>query len=193
MNPPFSALIPAAGNSERMGRDKALLPFAPGVTFARHLTNCYGAYGCNPIVLVVNEQFDTAAYHQDELLIVVNQHVEKGRSWSIHLGLQRVPRGTSCFIQNVDNPFLHPGLLDKLIQSATPDGIAVPVWGDRGGHPVLLGNKVVDLLRGEKELPDFRTIMHRFARVEVPYHDERILLNVNSPCDYRDFIRNNRF
>jgi CTP:molybdopterin cytidylyltransferase MocA len=192
MSPSFSAVIPAAGNSERMGSHKALLSNGHGLTFAEHLVNCLGIYGCKPVVLVVNEQFDPTLFQAENLVTVVNHHLGKGRSWSVLLGLKQVPEGCTCFIQNVDNPFLEQALLDMLLTSVKPDCYAVPVYQGQGGHPIVLGNKVVDHLRQQPDLPDFRRKLQYFSRIEVPWHDERILWNINTPGDYERFIDRNR-
>ena len=189
---PFSAVIPAAGKSERMGSDKILLPDNQGSTFARHLVNCFGVYGCNPVVLVVNEGFDPTHFREAKLAVVLNHNLERGRSWSILLGLKHVPEGNSCFIQNIDNPYLEPGLLDILLASLAPHAYAVPVCRGKGGHPILLGYEVVDFLRWQQDLPDFRLGLQSFTRIEVPFTDERILLNINTPGEYREFIQRNR-
>lgn len=171
-----------------MGSDKAMLANGRGFTFAGHLVNCFGAYGCKPVVLVVNSQFDASPFKGENIVTVVNHHLEKGRSWSIHLGLKHVPQGSACFIQNIDNPFLEPGLLDILLGSAPPDGYAVPVSPGGGGHPVLLGEKVVDWFRQEPDYPDFRDSLRRFTRTGVSFPDERIRWNINTPGDYKEFI-----
>jgi len=183
-----SAIIPAAGVSGRMGRDKALLPNGAGLTFAGHLVNRFNDYGCDPVILVVNAQHDPSLFQTENLVTVVNHHIEKGRSRSIHLGLQKVPEGHVCFIQNVDNPFLENVLLNMLMESLPPDGYVVPVYRSKGGHPILLGMQVVDFLRSQKDLTDFRRELDRFVGVEVPFPDERILLNINTPGDYQEFM-----
>ena len=184
----FSALILSAGNSGRMGTDKAMLPNGKGLTFVAHLATCFGLYGCNPVVVVVNEQFDPSRLQTKNIVTVVNHDLEKGRSWSIRLGLNQIPEGHACFIQNIDNPFLEPDLLDSLIGCLIPDGYAVPVWHGHGGHPILLGNKLVDFLRNQKELPDFRKALQFYTRIEVQYPEEGILWNINTPEDYNRFI-----
>ncbi len=185
---PVSAIIPAAGNSGRMGTHKALLEYGNGHSFANHLVGCFYNYGCNPVVLVINEQCDSTPVQFQNLVKVVNRHTEKGRSWSIRLGLNHVPEQSACFIQNIDNPFLEPRLLDKLFESVTPDGYAVPVYQGQGGHPILLGNSVVDYFRQHGNIKDLRKILSRFNRIEVPYPDDRILWNINTPDDYKEFM-----
>ncbi len=185
----FSALIPAAGSSNRMGSDKTLLRNIRGATFASHLVTCFLNYGCKPVVIVVNDHYISSPLHLENVITALNLHPEKGRSWSILLGLKQVPVGHGCFVQNIDNPFVDELLLDKLAGSASPGGYAVPVCNGRGGHPLLLGHEAVDLFRHKKNLPDFRRELQCLARVEVPFADDRILWNVNTPADYKEFIR----
>ena len=76
----ISALILAAGNSERMGRDKASLPYGNGLTFAGQLISAYSQAGCNPIIMVVNNRVNPAIPDPGKVQFVLNDHVEKGRS-----------------------------------------------------------------------------------------------------------------
>jgi CTP:molybdopterin cytidylyltransferase MocA len=139
-------------------------------------------------VLVVNEQFDFTPVREENMVTVVNRHTELGRSWSIYLALEKVPAGSACFLQNIDNPFIEPGLLDALLEAMTPGGYVIPLCNGRGGHPILLGNKVVDYLRQQRGLTDLRQALKQFNKVEVPYNDERILWNINTPDDYNEFL-----
>lgn len=184
----FSAVIPAAGNSERMGCDKALLSIGHGETFAGHLMRCYGLYGCRPVVLVVSDNTDTSRLQQKNILTVINHHVNLGRSHSIRLGLSHIPAGSECFIHNVDNPFLEPDLLDRLLELVQPDAYVVPVFEGRGGHPVLLGRQVADYIRSQDNPAGFREALNHFTRIELPFPEESILWNINTPEEYQKFI-----
>lgn len=187
MDSPFSVVIPAAGLSGRMGRDKALLPYGDGLSFAEFIISCFVVYGCNPVVLVINKTFDPAQLKNCDFLPVINHKLNLGRSYSIHLGLQFIPKGTSCFIHNIDNPFLEKQLLDNLLEAADDNRFAVPVFEGKRGHPLLLGKRVTEYLRDQPYLMDFREELKGFSRVEVPYPDKKILLNINTPEDYAQF------
>ncbi|MEI7660903.1 MAG: NTP transferase domain-containing protein [Bacteroidota bacterium] len=189
VKPLYSAIILAAGNSERMGSPKPLLPYGNGYNFAQHITGGFSRYGCRPVVIVVQHDFDTGVLSAANLVAVVNRHVERGRSHSIHLGLQSVPVGASCFIHNIDNPFPFAGLLGQLLKSVPPDGYAVPVFQGRRGHPLLLGGEMAGILRAKPEITDFRLAISGFTRVEVPCADEHILMNINTPDEYREFLQ----
>jgi CTP:molybdopterin cytidylyltransferase MocA len=172
-----------------MGTDKALLTNANGMTFAGNLLNCFSLFGCNPVVLVVNEQFNSSLFNVENLKIIINHQLEKGRAWSIHLGFKQVPEGDACFIQNIDNPCIEPGLLDLLLDSVTPDSYVVPMYNRHGGHPILLGSKIVAFFRSQSDIPDFRQALQCYSRTEISYPDERILWNINTPAEYQRYIR----
>ena len=186
---PFSAIIPAAGNSSRMGSNKALLANGEGQTFASHLVKNYSEFGAHPVVLIINEHHNQPEFDDSPFIQVMNKNVEYGRSHSIFLGLQQIPRGCACFIQNIDNPFIEPYLLEQMIKLIESNGFVVPVWNGMGGHPVLLGQNVVNYIQGMKALPDFREVLKEFKRIALPYPDERIIWNINTPGDYARFLK----
>jgi len=187
VKPPVSVIIPAAGNSGRMGSDKALLTFPAGLNFADHLGTAYRTFGAESVVLVINGDLDRSRVDQGLFVCVINEHVEKGRSYSIRLGIEKISAGQACFIHNVDNPFADPFLFDVLLAALIPDGYVVPVCDGRGGHPVLLGGIMVEYLRKSEVPADFRMVLQKFRRKEIPFKDERILWNINTPADYELF------
>ena len=119
---------------------------------------------------------------------MVNRQVELGRSHSIHLGLQHVPEGVSCFIHNIDNPFPGLSLLALLCEAVKDHGYAVPVHLGRGGHPILLGKNVTEKLRSRHDPGDFRQALEAFERIAVPCSDARILMNINTTEEYQRFL-----
>ena len=184
---PFSVIIPAAGNSGRMGSEKPLLQLADGKTFLENLVIKYTEYGAEPVVIIVNNTFNLSRIDPGSYVCVVNDHVGCGRSYSIRLGVQYIPSDHICFIQNVDNPFVDAELLDNLLGSVKDDSYVIPVYNCRGGHPVLLGKNIVSTIATNSPLADFREVLKKFTRIEIPWKDPRILLNINTPEDYRKF------
>ena len=187
-----SALIPAAGASSRMGSDKTSLRTPGGQTFASYLIDFYRDCCCSPVIVVHNEGTNLNACESKVVKSVLNHHPEKGRSHSIMLGLKEVPQGNACFIHNIDNPYTSKSLFDSLINALPLNGYAVPIFGERRGHPVLLGKQAVEALRNTAGDFDFREELQKLERIEVPFNDKRILWNINTPDDYHEFIRNGR-
>ena len=189
---PVSAVIAAAGLSGRMGKDKAMLAYGNGLCFAENLINCFSVYGCNPVVLVVNETFNSVQLKSCDFIPVINHKPDLGRSYSILIGLQSIPKGNCCFIQNADNPFLEKQLLEILMEAIEPDSYAVPLFEGKRGHPVLLGKRVSEHLRKRPSFMDFREELKGFSRIEVPWPDKRILWNINTSEDYDRFMEETR-
>ena len=185
---PFSVIIPAAGNSDRMGSAKAFLRLANGQTFAESLLSGYSRYGATPVILVVNESADPAKINSGSAICIINDHIDYGRSYSIKLGIQHIPAGHACFIQNVDNPFAGPDLLDQLLFNLKDDSYVIPVHGNKGGHPILLGTNIISELAGIDSLFDFREVLRNFPRIEISWNDPAVLLNINTKEDYLKFL-----
>ena len=191
-SPGVAAIITAAGNASRMGVPKAGLKHKSGHSFAKFLLTSYLEFGCGPVILIVNPAFNPTEFETGMQKVIVNEHPEQGRSHSIHLGISQVPAGFACFIHNVDNPYLEPGLFSGLMENLQPASYTVPVFNGRGGHPVLLGSLVVAALAKLGKIENFRLALKDFPRNEFLHHDERILLNINTPEDYQIYLKNHQ-
>jgi len=185
---PVAALVPAAGQSGRMGSEKALLQLKDGTSFASYLIDSYTGFGCDPVVVVVHEKLRLTDVNPGPLITVVNKNPGRGRSWSIYLGLKQIQENAACFLHNIDNPFVERELLERMLEKLKPASFVVPVFQGRGGHPVLLGTEVVSFFRTSKKMIDFRDALRNFERLESEYNREEILWNINTPREYKKYI-----
>ena len=173
VNRPAAAIILAAGNSARMGCPKAHLPYGNGNTFAQQITRGFLAFGCNPVIMVIQDGADFTGLQTENLVPVINREVEKGRSHSIHLGLQSLPEGACCFIHNIDNTCPPAGLLEQMTKALPAEGYVVPVYEGRGGHPLLLGWRMAKLLQEQaalEQLVQALPLTWQGARAELLAH-----------------------
>ncbi len=183
----FSAIIPAAGLSGRMGKPKALLPYDENESFAFHLLKAYDTIGVKPLIFVLNDQTDIHLPEKKNIIIIKNKNPEYGRSHSIKLALEQIPEGYATFIHNIDNPYAEKDLLKKMIDLLNDENYVVPVFKGKGGHPVLLGMNIINFLKNMGEFSNLKDILVKFNRRELIYDDEEILRNINTPEDYRKF------
>jgi molybdenum cofactor cytidylyltransferase len=183
-----SVIIPAAGASSRMGSPKPKLRLQNGNTFAGYLLKVYAEFGADPVVIIVNKESDLKGCDNGTAIVVENNHVDLGRSYSIKLGLMKTGNNRKCFIQNIDNPYFDKSLLTLLLGNIQEDSYLIPVFNGKGGHPVLLGEKIIADLKGKDPFGDFREVLSCYKRIEIPWSDPGILLNINSPSDYRKYI-----
>jgi molybdenum cofactor cytidylyltransferase len=184
----FTAIILAAGSSGRMGTDKASLHHAGDLTFSNYLVNRFLEAGAGKVVLVVNKSFTCSWQIPDKLSIIMNHHVDRGRSYSIRLAINEIQGDLACFIHNVDNPYLNLDLLRRMLMEKPELTYLVPVFDQKGGHPLLLGPGIVNELKKDTEWSDFRTFLQDYPKAVISCKDNKILYNINTPEDYARFI-----
>jgi molybdenum cofactor cytidylyltransferase len=190
----YGIVILAAGNSERMGKPKALLKSKSEQYFFEALISSYQAVEINTIVLVVqNSVKKTLEKHVQKLTgniyIAVNNEPEKGRMHSLQLGL-KLMKNKAVFVHNVDNPFVSNGLLMQMAMKLEPNSYVKPLYQNKGGHPILLSAEVVnELLQADitKE-NNLKNALKKHAQIIIETNEPDILLNLNTPDDYQSFI-----
>ncbi len=188
------ALILAGGYSERMNFPKAFLDYK-GKTFLHSLAELYYKAGIKNIVAVMNSN-----YCKDEwrrfikpvsryCTVIKNNHPEKGRFHSIKLGINKMKGAGYCFIQNVDNPFVSKEIVSLLLDNRMDNGYSVPVFSQKGGHPVLVSKRIIEKINSspDKDL-NLRKMLDDFERNEVQVNDKRVLWNINTMADYKKYI-----
>lgn len=97
------------------------------------------------------------------------------------------------FIALGDMPFVEPAVYHALLRAAdapsTPDwplaDFVFPVHGSRRGHPVLVDGRLREvILRSDPATGSMREIASRSRVSEVPWHDDAILRDIDTPEDY---------
>lgn len=138
-----SAIILAAGRSERMGAFKPLLPFGPQ-TVIQSCICLLRAAGIDSIVVVVGQGENAEALHRhlltEDILVAVNSDPQSEMSASIAAGVAALPAETKAVIVTpADYPAVPVEVVVKLIDEWKKGALlAKPTWNERGGHPVLV-------------------------------------------------------
>ena len=189
----FSVLILAGGNSSRMKFPKTWLKI-DNTTFLEKIITTYQNFGVKNIVVVINPKFCVEPWKnklktlKNQTTIIENTEVEKGRLYSIQLGLQQITIADFVFIQNIDNPFIDKNVLEQLIQNRCETGVTVPTFNQKGGHPILINraikNQLINTFNYSITLHD---VINQFERKNIEVDDERILINMNTPEEYKEF------
>ena len=189
-----SAIILAAGFSERFGYPKAFLRFNNQQTFLDKLVEQYKKAGIKQILFVINEQSLAFAATEkinlpDGIKIIINEHPEYERFYSIMLGVKALSNSSCCFIQNVDSPFINAELLIQMVNYRNYVDYFVPVCRGRRGHPVLINKKIIEHIGSCKNHDqNLRNLLSKFKRGEVEIGDDGFLRNINAPEDYDRFF-----
>ncbi len=197
----FAGVILAAGESSRMGRDKALLPWPPSsqgqaVSAGTFLSAAIRALNsaCDFVVVVVGKNQAALApgiYAQGAALIV-NPDPARGQFSSLQVGLQDVlDRGRdAAMVTLVDRPPARPATLETLRRAfATADlqiWAVVPEFSGRHGHPYLVGREMITAFLSVPSHATAREVEHAHQeRIQyVPVDDRFVAMNINTPEDY---------
>jgi len=139
----FSALILAAGKSQRMGSPKPLLRLGDKSFLDLAIDNCMAA-GIKDVVVVLGAEADRiiGECSLERVQVVVNQQYELGQSSSVQAGVKMLAGTTKAFLlYPVDFAMTSQADIKALLYAwkKYPEAviIAPEYQGDRG-HPVLL-------------------------------------------------------
>jgi molybdenum cofactor cytidylyltransferase len=188
-----SALVLAAGYSHRMGKPKLSLLFNENTTFLEHLVNQFKDFGCIDVVAVLNQEgIDLVnkelKYLNNSILMVKNDFPELGRFFSIKTGLKACNSNYPVFIQNIDNPFAEPKILQKLLLKLNNSEYSYPAFNGKGGHPVVISPKVIQSILAEptNEL-NLKLFLRKFRKSTLEVNDEKVFTNINTQKDFDNF------
>jgi molybdenum cofactor cytidylyltransferase len=188
-NDKISCMILSGGLSLRMQVHKALLKFSDRENFLQHIINVYRNAGIQKIIVVKNANISLRqGYTGAE--IVGNLFPEKGRLYSIQLGLSAIPDTGYCFLQNIDNPFVTEELIHELYKARMSADYVSPEHDRKGGHPILISKAVINkILRNTRYDIPVNEFLGNFSRRRVAVSDSDCLININSPAEYEMFFK----
>jgi molybdenum cofactor cytidylyltransferase len=192
----LTAVILAGGNSVRINTPKLFLPYSRRMTFIEKIVKDYYTFGCSKIILVLNKKFLEEPVikklsERFNIKIILNEHQELGRFYSVSLGVSEVDENSYLFIQNADNPFISNALLERMYSKRNIERYVIPVYNDKAGHPVLIGKKIIGRLKAEKNYDsNLRDILHKYKKICIPVKNEKVLANINSMSDYSKYFKN---
>jgi molybdenum cofactor cytidylyltransferase len=183
------AIILAAGESRRMGRPKAFLPFRGG-TFLSEIAETLGRR-CFPVVAVFGFDAERAMERARDLNIraVENRDFKSGMLTSLQTGLRAMGGEVDTVLFTlVDHPAITLSTVDALLQSAAP--IAIPRFENRRGHPVLIRRAIAEEFLREPVASKVRdTIDRHAAKIEyVEVNDRGIADDIDDPALYEKLL-----
>ena len=205
----LGGVILAAGESSRMRRDKALLPWPPeaphppksakggaaslsGTILSaaiQALSQC-----CDMVIVVAgnNEQGLRQIAYGGGAFLVRNPNPERGQFSSLQTGLHDVlSRGRdNAMVTLVDRPPPSAETLSQLVNAfaGRDHGVwaIVPEYQGKHGHPILVGREMMEAFLRAPATANAREIEHANQQriVYVATDDARVTMNVDTPDDY---------
>ncbi|MEZ0395867.1 MAG: selenium cofactor biosynthesis protein YqeC [Anaerolineales bacterium] len=182
-----AGIVLAAGGSSRFGQPKQLLLWR-GKPFVRQAAENALAAGLAPVVVVSGAEAERieAAVQDLPVKIVRNAAWQSGQSSSLRAGLAALPEtaGAAIFLL-ADQPQVPPTLLRALVEAhrrGLPPILAPQVGGQRA-NPVLFDRLTFPALQELRGDVGGRALFSRFPLAYLPWHDESLLVDVDSPSD----------
>jgi molybdenum cofactor cytidylyltransferase len=207
---PIAAIVLAAGQSARFGQPKQLLDWH-GQPFVRAVAQNALDAGLSPVVVVTgaNAEKVGAAVMDMDVKVVKNDEWNNGQASSIKVGVLSLPsaslRATSpkspgfeegwgavggAVFLLADQPQITSAVIRALVEKHAEGlyPIVAPMVLDRRANPVLFDRGTFsDLTTLEGDVGG-RAIFHKHRVEYLPWHDDSLLLDVDTPEHYQRLI-----
>ena len=190
---PTAGIILAAGASKRFGQPKQLLDWR-GEPFVRAVAKTALEAGLFPVIVVIGSNADQveAALQDLPVKTVLNGDWQSGQASSIRTGVQALPPETgSVIFLLADQPQIHADVIRALVAHHATEFypiVAPLVLNERRANPVLFDRVAFpDLLKLKGDVGG-RAIFDKHRVEYLPWHDDRLLLDVDRPEDYQRLV-----
>ena len=197
----LAGVILAAGESTRMGRDKALLPWPPSpspnsVPGGTLLSAAIKALSdCCELVIVVagkNEAVLQPVIYGFGAFLAQNPNPDLGQFSSLQIGLHEVLNQgrDSAMVTLVDRPPPESTTLQTLLSAFTSrdHGVwsVVPEYQGKHGHPILIAREMIEAFLKAPPTSVAREIEHANQQriLYLPVNDPFVTANVDTPEQY---------
>jgi len=139
----------------------------------------------------------TLSQFSGRVFLCRNPHWEQGAFSSLQSGLSRViPCPAGALLLPVDVPGVSVDVFLRLLdplhraqgETSRPEA-AVPVFRDRGGHPVWLSSRAIERVLREPPTARLDHLLRALPVARVEVSDPRVRINVNTPEEWNAFLR----
>jgi len=191
--PSFAGVILAAGESSRMGRDKALIPWHGKTFLQAHIELLNGHSELVIVVAGKNRAFLEPVVYAAGAFLVTNPTPELGQFSSLQTGLREVLNHgrDAALIALVDRPpckSVPVALLRERFLTVYEQGrwAVVPEFADKHGHPIIAGREMIEAFLKAPSTSTARDVEHAVRKHidYFPVQDPAVVMNVDTPEDY---------
>lgn len=193
-----TAIVLAAGESRRMGRNKLLLPWGETTVLAQTLANVQAA-GAHDLVVVTGHESDRIAplAAPAGAPIIHNSDYAQGMLSSVQTAVRSLPAAVDAVLVVLgDQPMVAPAIIDRLLAAyaASTAGLVAPAYLGQRGNPVLIDRRhFTELLAlPPDDAPRALLQRHPGDLLLMPVDDEAILHDLDRPEDYERWRPRNR-
>jgi len=185
-----AGVVLAAGESRRMERLKALLPFGNRTVIEQVLHPLLQS-DLVSITVVLGHRAEEIAVVLKALPIhlVTNPHYRDGMTTSVQAALRHItPLPDAYLLALVDQPQLGITPVQHVLTAfnQTDKGFVIPTWNGKRGHPIILAARYRQdvLALGPDQGLNLVTRSHPDDTLELPMSDDDILRDMDYPEEY---------
>jgi molybdenum cofactor cytidylyltransferase len=179
----ITGVLLAAGRGSRMGQTKQLLPWGDGTVIEASFDAL--APFCDSMVVVLGADKEKIIEAlSPRIFSVVESDPDAEQLASIKLGLKET--SGDVLLHLADHPVIPPEVIPILLKEVS--GCAVlPTSGGKGGHPVFIPRKLVELIVGFQGSGGLRHFWeeHHELVLRLPIENAKgMLIDLDTPEDY---------
>ena len=186
--PRIAAIVLAAGQSRRMGRNKLLIEL-DGAALVERAVDAALASSAEPVIVVLGHQAAEIAQRLGDrrIVAVVNPDYALGLSTSLKRGLAAAPDDADgAIICLADMPGIGRMLIDRLVAAFNPlEGreIIVPVRQGKRGNPVLWSRRFFPELQNVTGDTGAKHVIGAYPEylTEIEADDDGVLIDLDTP------------
>jgi len=176
-----SAIILAAGASERLGTHKALVEVG-NQTLIESVFNRLEQANLEVTIVTRGSLADSIRTLLPEANVIVNPNPEQGRTGTIQCGINEIGIGPVLIVP-VDRPGFSLDTANLLCRMETT---TAPEYNGRGGHPIALTSQDCEvIIQAQPDVP-LRNLINA-SRIEV--NDPHLHLNIDTSSDVEEMLR----
>ncbi|HSN94851.1 MAG TPA: nucleotidyltransferase family protein [Anaerolineaceae bacterium] len=183
------AVILAAGEARRFGKIKQMMPWGRLTVLESVISSALTA-GLDLIYVVLGAN---AALIREKIgalpiRILINLDWPEGQGSSLRMAALNLPDNAQGMLTLLgDQPQISPNLIRAVAVKGVESGkVTRPIIGDRRGHPVYFPKVCLAMLRELKAEQSGRDVVRAFPNEFLPWFDENMLLDMDTPTDYEN-------
>jgi molybdenum cofactor cytidylyltransferase len=191
----IGAVILAAGQSRRMGRNKMLLPFGTSTVLETIVAEVAACQSVIDLVVVTGHEPDriAALLASSPARCVFNPAYARAEMLvSLQVGLRALSTEVqAALIVPGDHPRLRREVIQRVIDAHQPGTLVIPSYQLKRGHPILVDRAWWDELLALPETATLRDFIraHEDSIRYVVVETDSILADVDTPEEYNDLLK----